>query len=228
MASNILSRFLPSASDEPLPFDDVHTHNNNHTRPEGQIEMDIDDENFGEHFEEQDLENLLADAASSHMTTESTAFIPQTPNRRPDAPPTRAGPSQQQWRSPRRPLIDEDDDVPESLLLEGTRDTDNAAKKGYGDGLPPPVPGPSTRRARKQWEATRNQQKLHDETRNDPRVPRWEAPRGAAPLTMDPREKALWLWGNVVDVDAFLAEVYQYYTGYGIWSIVLRRVIRLL
>jgi autophagy-related protein 9 len=47
-------------------------------------------------------------------------------------------------------------------------------------------------------------------------------------LTVDPKQKALWLWVNVSDLDAFLAEVYEYYTGCGIYSILLRRLLTLL
>ena len=230
MASNILSRFLPSASDEPLSFDEAHPPLRNDPPPiNGHLDMDIDDENFGEHFEEQDLENLLADASGSHMTTESTAFLPHTSDRRTDGRPSQAGPSRQQWGQAEGALIDDDDDVPESLLLEGTRHVPGTVKKTTpGNDLPPPVPGPSTRRAIAQWEATRMQQKLHDDGRTAMPARTWAGPRGTGQLIMDPKERALWLWANVQDLDAFLQEVYEYYTGFGIWSIVLRRAIRLI
>ena len=84
--------------------------------------MDIDEENLEARFEAQDLENLLADAASSHITTESTAFLPPNSGNKTTAP-SAAGPSgPSTWRQsapPRPTALYDDDDVPESLLLEG-------------------------------------------------------------------------------------------------------------
>jgi len=52
-------------------------------------------------------------------------------------------------------------------------------------------------------------------------------PRGAA-LGMGPKERALWRWVNVDDLDAFLGQVYGYYTGKGIWAIALAKLLNLL
>lgn len=202
MASNLLSRLLPSASDEPFEVDRRSSSTGEHH------DMDIDEENLEARFEAQDLENLLADASSSHMTTESTWRQP--------------GPSQA------APLYD-DDDVPESLLLEGGRDVPPPDSKQHQEptgGLPPPVPGPSTRQTRAQWETTRRHQRLHDEDRTAP-VPRWGVPGRQGQFTVDPQQKALWRWVNVSDLDTFLAEVYAYYTSCGIYSILLRRFLTL-
>ncbi|KAK9247987.1 autophagy protein Apg9-domain-containing protein [Lipomyces tetrasporus] len=43
----------------------------------------------------------------------------------------------------------------------------------------------------------------------------------------DPRERALWKWANVENLDNFLQEVYDYYLGNGIYSITLSRIINL-
>ncbi|GAA5912920.1 autophagy protein ATG9 [Sporobolomyces salmoneus] len=45
---------------------------------------------------------------------------------------------------------------------------------------------------------------------------------------MNARERALWNWINVEDLDGFLERVYRYYLGKGIWTIVLERVLNLL
>lgn len=42
------------------------------------------------------------------------------------------------------------------------------------------------------------------------------------------RQKALWTWVNVVDLDGYLQEVYEYYIGQGIYCIALRRILNLL
>lgn len=45
---------------------------------------------------------------------------------------------------------------------------------------------------------------------------------------MGARERALWRWINVEDLDSFLQEVYIYYVGKGIWAIALSRLLNLL
>ncbi|KAF2477988.1 autophagy-related protein 9 [Lindgomyces ingoldianus] len=224
MASNILSRFLPSASDEPFETDALNNPSRRRlSSADEHGETDIDEENLEARFEAQDLENLLADASSSHMTTESTAFLPGNDRKPSTLAPGRAG----AWRQPapvRTAPLDDDDDVPESLLLEGIRDPPPPKSNHHSmptDGLPPPVPGPSTRHTRAQWETTRRQQRLHDETHDAAPAPKWALPTRTG-FTADPKEKAMWLWVNVEDLDAFLAEVYFYYTNCGIYSILLR------
>jgi autophagy-related protein 9 len=57
MASNLLSRLLPSATDEPFEDDPLNPQpRRSSTSTDGQRDMDIDEENFGAYFEPQDLE----------------------------------------------------------------------------------------------------------------------------------------------------------------------------
>ncbi|KAF2711746.1 membrane protein Gsa14p [Pleomassaria siparia CBS 279.74] len=230
MASNLLSRLLPSASDEPYatePLDHPHNH-----RTSSDAQMDIDEENLEARFEAQDLENLLEDAASSQMTTESTGFLPPNIDRKTSAPSRSRPPSRPvSWRQtgPARGIhLDDDDDVPQSLLLEGGRDTHTSNPNQRVEGLPPPVPGPSNRQTRAQWEATRTQQRLHDDGRNTAPDPAWGQSVRLGQYTVDPKERALWLWVNQTDLNTFLGEVYRYYTDCGIWSILLRDAIKVL
>ncbi|KAI9881856.1 MAG: autophagy protein atg9, partial [Watsoniomyces obsoletus] len=51
--------------------------------------------------------------------------------------------------------------------------------------------------------------------------------RLAGVANADPREKALYRWTNVVNLDVFLQDVYLYYLLRGFWSILLRRLIGL-
>ncbi|GAA5871380.1 hypothetical protein JCM3774_005584 [Rhodotorula dairenensis] len=46
--------------------------------------------------------------------------------------------------------------------------------------------------------------------------------------TMNAKERALWRWVNVNDLDGFLHQVYLYYVGKGIWAIGLERTLNLL
>ena len=228
MASNLLSRLLPSASDERLEREPLNApdHSQSSSTDE-QHEMEIDEENFGAHFEEQDLAHLLEEASSSQMTTESRATSPDAKR---NPPPGAAGASRAAaWRQPTpvRPVpMDDDDDVPQSLLLEGGLET-RASPGQRIEGLPMPVPGPSTRQTRAQWETTRTQQRLHNEARGAAPARTWGHTSRPGHFAADPKEKALWLWVNQTDLDNYMREVYDYYVGCGIYSMLLRRVLTL-
>jgi autophagy-related protein 9 len=90
------------------------------------------------------------------------------------------------------------------------------------------VPGPSTRQTRAQWDATRRQQRLHDEDRTGAPARGWGHTGRVGQFTTDPKEKALWLWVNQTDLDTYMRDVYEYYTGCGIYSMLLRRTLTLL
>ncbi|KAF2876363.1 autophagy protein-like protein Apg9 [Massariosphaeria phaeospora] len=225
MASNFLSRLLPAASDEPFETDALTLQQRRHSSSTDEHRIDIDEENLEARFEAQDLENLLADASTSQMTTESTAFLPQHNERKPNAA-LGLGPSSRptSWNRPPAPArtpLDDDEDVPQSLLLEGGR------QHAHIEGLPPPVPGPSTRQTRAQWDTTRRQQRLHDEAGNTAPLPAWGTSGRPGQLTADRKEKALWLWVNQTDLDTFLTDVYEYYAGCGIYSMLLRKTLTL-
>ncbi|KAH8727952.1 autophagy-related protein 9 [Phaeosphaeriaceae sp. PMI808] len=227
MASNLLSRLLPSASDDPLEREPLNIENRRaSSSTDERPEMDIDEENFGARFEAQDLNDLLAEASSSQMTTESRATSPNT--RRTAAPPgINTASRTSAWRQPtpaRVVPLDDDDDVPQSLLLEGGLDPPPNPTQG----LPPPVPGPSTRQTRAQWETTRQQQRLHEEDRRGASTRTWGHMGRGGQFTADPKEKALWLWVNQTDLDAYMSGVYEYYVGCGIYSVLLRRTLALL
>ncbi|GAA5965569.1 hypothetical protein JCM21900_005159 [Sporobolomyces salmonicolor] len=51
---------------------------------------------------------------------------------------------------------------------------------------------------------------------------------GRAAFGMSAKERALWRWVNVEDLDGFLHQVYIYYVGKGIWAIGLERILNLL
>lgn len=226
MASNLLSRLLPSASDETPEQPSLPAEPRRHaSSTDAQHEIDIDEENFEARFEEQDLAHLLEEAASSsQMTTESRAVSPDNRRTPPRAATAGRAPA---WRqpTPRRLPLDEDDDVPQSLLLEGGQHVGSPNRRAGG--LPMPVPGPTTRQARAQWDATQTQQQLHTERRRG--TPHRLLGHTSRPghYAADPKEKALWLWVNQTDLDTYMKEVYEYYVGCGVYSILLRRVLTL-
>lgn len=236
MASNILSRLLPSASDERSIYDGDRGQRRRSETAESEqhLGLDIDEENLGERFQDQDLEHLLADAAASHITTESTAFLPQSKERMTQGQHKESKARSEWLRSapPRGGHLDDDDDVPESLLLEGVNDPPASARlndrRAPTDGLPPPVPGPPSRRIKAQWEATRTQQRLHVDGQNAAGGTRSNFFGKTGQLSTDPKERAMWMWVNVQDLDAFLVQVYEYFVGHGIWSILLHKALTLL
>ncbi|EKG17611.1 Autophagy-related protein 9 [Macrophomina phaseolina MS6] len=135
---------------------------------------------------------------------------------------------------PPAPRVDEDDDVPESLLLDSDRPYAARSKERsrprqqnvVPDRLPSPVPGPSNRAAKAQWNATRAHHRLHNAV-VPPRQTRSQIGVNGVVFT-DPKEEAMWRWANVHNLDRFLAEVYHYYQGHGMYSILLNQFLNLL
>lgn len=230
MASNLLSRLLPSASDETYEREPLTAHahaRRDSTSTEERHEMDIDEENFEARFEEQDLAHLLEEASSSQMTAESRAVSPEAKRNAP--PGINTASRMPAWRQPapaRTVPLDDDDDVPQSLLLEGGHEPGPSSTQ-RNQGLPMPVPGPATRQTRAQWDATRTQQRLHDEDRSGPSSRPWGHTSRPGHFVADRKEKAMWLWVNQTDLDNYMTEVYEYYVGCGIYSILLRRALTL-
>ena len=199
----------------------------------------LDEENLGDAFHDYDLDRAdVFEGEESRVTTESTAFLPQQHGRRHPTQTRNEGRntkdnSKPDWmaQSPRILEDDGDDDVPASLLIEG----DDVA----GPSQPPQqrstpqqkvakrrsAPGSSTNDTRSRWDAAQAHQQLHQE--DDPgRLP--PAVQRRTLLAGSPRDKALWTWLNATNLDHFMAEVYDYYTGAGIWCICLQRILSLL
>ncbi|KAI9727806.1 MAG: autophagy protein atg9 [Cirrosporium novae-zelandiae] len=237
MASNLLSRLLPSAG-PPSVYENLHHHDqeSDTSDPEERAGMALDEENLGHPFQDYELEDVLEDdPAESQMTTASTILPGRNNNKdsgfRNTGGRSRLGRSMKpRWmhESTRIPEADEgDDDVPASLLIEGHRRASLSAK-------PPrprandrrstsfPIPGPPTAAARSHWATTQNQQALHPD---DPDIQR--RPQGGW-TAMDLKERALWRWANVDNLDMFLKEIYDYFLGKGFWSILLGRALNLL
>jgi autophagy-related protein 9 len=232
MTSNLFSRILPSITDNSHatePTNQIRRHRSSSAHDYNT--MDLDNENLDARFEDLDLEHLLAD--DNERMSESTASVRQPEERAPPGINTvNRGAA---WRQPppSHPLPlddDDDDDVPQSLLLEGGLASPNATRTQPAETLPPPVPGPSTRHTRAQWETTRRQQRLHDDSRGAAGPPQtWRTSTRPGQYTSDPKERAMWLWVNQTDdLDNFLREVYEYYTGAGMYSILLGKFLMLL
>lgn len=197
--------------------------------------MTLDEENLGVDFHEHELDNQdLFNDEESRMNSESTAFLPPESPSRPSRKQKDTGKGIHYTRSPR--ILDDDDDdgdeedVPMSLLIEGN---DHGKPSRRSKAKEPsrsnaPIPGPSNRQTRAHWEFAQAQQPLHDA--DGTRLPRYHAPTmthpGIPPISR--QDKALWMWVNAENMDAFVRDVYDYYKGAGIWCILLSRSLELL
>lgn len=122
--------------------------------------------------------------------------------------------------------------MPASLLIEGNEPSTETPVRTRKSQPPPKrkqtaIPGPSDRETRAQWEAAQAQQRLYEDHEGNHRRPQAARP-SLGLLTGNPRERAMWRWINITNLDNFIRDVYDYYTGSGIWCIILTRVLDLL
>ncbi|KAL2853826.1 autophagy protein Apg9-domain-containing protein [Aspergillus pseudoustus] len=252
MASNVLSRFLPPNGPASV-YETIRQHDNNSDGSDIEERAGLafdDDVDLRDRFSDRELEEAMADATREESPSPSDTFL--TPRSIRGGPPEglhntgprRRKPSNSQWlqsTSPRPNAVDDDDDddndedhdddVPASLLMEGHQDDDDLKTR-----LPPPPSHhlsddphstPSPRREHVRWDNNQDQRPTHDFRR--PGRPRglWSAGLPNMAL-IDPKEKAMWMWANVENLDNFLKDVYTYFLGNGIWSILLNRALSLL
>jgi autophagy-related protein 9 len=237
MASNLLSRLLPSVDGSPSIYETIRQHDEDSDTPdvEERAGLALDERNLGEQFHDLDLDNVRLE--ESRRTT----HINEPPPRGRGVGKMKSKASKRmsrpRWmdRSTQIREVDEgDDDVPASLLIEGA---DEEHTHGLTRLPPPPsfqprsipISGTASRKTRQQWAKTQAEQGLHADPRHSPSVQPARPMRGLASLAMaDPKEKAMWRWTNVQNLDNFLAQVYDYYMGHGFWAILLIRFFNLL
>jgi len=231
MTSNLLSRLLPTNAPARSIYEDLREHDEaSESDTEEHAGMAIDEENLG--FRDDELGNAdVFNGEDSRITTESTAFLPQhraandQKSRQPRKPKSK-------WiaQSPRMLEDDGDDDVPASLLIEDHEYPTGTTRDRQHSGQMPqdPIPGPSNRETRAHWQAVQAQQRLYEGDDVVPRTGSHTPQPSMGLLTGTPREKAMYRWMNVMDVDSFIKDVYEYYIGSGIWCIILARVMDLM
>ncbi|KAJ8061479.1 hypothetical protein OCU04_009294 [Sclerotinia nivalis] len=248
MASNLISRLLPSNTQGRSIYDSLRAHDEASESDmdiEERAAMAIDEENL--RFQDDELGNP-ADVIGGESVTESTAFLSdqqQTPQKQEyNRKGKGKGRSHNLAESPRLLEEDPDDDVPASLLIEGNNrhadpETPNHIRARQ-TALPkraPAVPGPSAQqikeeRDRAHWEMTQEQQKLHEDGGNRatvvPHTPQSIPQNTGFYLTGSPKDKAMYRWVNVTNLDNFIGDLYAYFEGAGIWCIVLAKVIDIL
>lgn len=247
MKSNILSRILPPA-DSPSVYEAIRDHDADSNPSDVEERAGLawnEDHQRGEQFNDRELEEAMADAQGSELASpaaSTTAFLTQDPPPRKTSREGKGKAAASRRRKPSRPRWardapspgyeapeDADEDVPASLMVEGNQEDDALRSRlppppSLHLDDPPPEPGPSSHGNRVRWETTRDDD-LHQ---RPPPAARWSIGQHPNLALADPKEKAMWRWANVENLDNFLEDVYAYSIGNGIWSICLQRVIGLL
>lgn len=231
MASNIFSRLLPPATGSPSIYETFREldQSSDPSDVEDRAGMALDEENLNTHIQDHELDDALLDAAASQRSPVSNRTrLKELPRASP-----RRSPPNRRWAqpSPRPAEADDlDDEVPESLLIEDGEDAVPPRGKHRHAAIPPipPIPGPATKGLQGKWQAAQEQQPLHPENRPEP-VRGGEHKRRRHTLGMiNPKERAMWRWANVENLDNFLKDVYDYFIGNGVWCILLSRLFYLL
>lgn len=219
MTSRVLSRFLPVAEGDVSVYDG--------RRRDAARRADVEAQRhrtYTDGFQDDDDDNpdaFLYDAALDDAT-------PTDPGQSPEMGSPLATHAKRYRQSPSaKRRSEEDEDVPESLLL------DPKSNAGLNRQQPKVLAETKLARAEAQWKFSQEQGGLHasraPRSSRPPSRPSRAVPtsttQGARP---SPQADATWLYTNATNLDAFLLEVYQYFVGHGVWSILLARVITLL
>ncbi|KAL8907856.1 MAG: hypothetical protein Q9207_001180 [Kuettlingeria erythrocarpa] len=227
MASSVFSRFLPPDTGSPSIYETLRQQDeaSDQSDIEERAGMALDEENLAGNYKDYELDDVIADPTAS-----LSKILPRSESK--TSRKLRKGSSLQQVEprpSSNMPYAgEEDDEVPQSLLIEDNDSPASPSREGQPRPMASPVPGPTTEASRAKWRATQEQQRLHTE-HSCQRGP-FQQPGHAIPglALATPRERAMWRWVNVEDLDNFLRDVYDYFLGNGIWCILLSRLLSLL
>ncbi|KAL7620018.1 autophagy protein atg9 [Parahypoxylon ruwenzoriense] len=228
MPPNLFSR-LVSPADNPSSYDRLGDDQDGDV--EARAGLALDEENLAHLFRDEELEH-----AQGLGFGDSRASTPRSPIATPsDARHGTARTGRQDVRQ-RWPMSEDDgdNDVPASLLVEGpsaTTPKSNPPRSGPQQARNyHALPGPSNRRIQTQWETAQAHQRLHQDEDYGPLPGRHQAdiPTRKPGFIASPKDKAMFRWANVSNLDVFIRDVYDYYLGAGIWCILLERVLHLL
>lgn len=219
LSSRVLSRFLPVAEGDVSMYEQLRQST---ARPQDLEAQRAGRTTYSEPFHDHD-EDDNPDAFLYDATEQSPSTVPS---------PVMMQPRGQQSRPKRGRRVEEDDDVPESLLMELKKNGKSRAGPSRGGAAGVGMMESKLAKAEAQWRAAQEQQGLHRS--HDPRQPRpvsrTSHPTSTAPIgnRPNPQADAMWLYTNASNLDAFLHEIYQYFVGHGVWSILLSRALTLL
>ena len=227
MTSALLSRLLPPAEGSPSIYETIREHDEDSDGSDLEERAAMSNGSVIPQDRFQDLQLDSQHASRTDMPPASPLL----------ASKRRIGRGSRLTRRPKwlanATQIDEaeeaEDDVPASLLIEdarrpSSRRHENISTTRELPANPIPVVGPSNARTERQWQKTREQQTLHSSSPPTQTHNRSNLARTNNPLIFaDRKQRAMWRWSNVQNLDHFLAQVYDYYVGNGFWAIVLLR-----
>ena len=221
MTSRVLSRFLPVAEGDVSVFEGMRRTTHRQADVESLSGRHTDDQ-F--HDDEEYPDRLFFEGANDDDTSEQAGRSPHLPHSSQSSPTLdRIRPKWLDDQRNRR--IEEDEDVPESLLLDPKDEARLSRPTTQGE-------ADTAAAIEAKWKAAQEEHQLHTAsiTRPAPKCGPRSHPTTNQPLTQqnDRRTEAMWLYTNANNLDAFLLEVYQYYVSHGVWSILLSRAIGLL
>ena len=235
MPSNILARLIPESS--PSIYEAIRGEDETESLDleqggggGGGGGIALDEDNLGQNGLQMGLEADQIESVEHQIGLEDPPSSSKAKGKSPREKKARPRKS----RKSRDNGSDEDnDDVPASLLIEldepGNPSSSVAElhQAAYTDAIP--IAGTATGAARAKWRTTQNQQRLyHDQTTRSPYSGRRSIPPNQTNVLLDPRERALWRWTNVQNLDNFLHDVYGYYQGKGMYSTLLSTTLGLL
>lgn len=229
MASNMFSRFVASGRGRSF-YEDLRARDDA-LDTEERAGLALDEDNLSHQFHDYDLDHAQGLGLDGSQVTANESVIREDVGDRAARPERHSG---TKWLGGDE---DADNDVPGSLLVEpnvaeshaGPQRHDHHRERRPASPATQPLPGPSTRRSRAQWESTQAQQRLHQDEMAPSSRTGGGHPRSlmSRSVSGSPREKAMWRWVNVSNLDNFIKDVYDYYLGCGIWCILMERALHL-
>ena len=167
--------------------------------------------------------SLLMEARDSESPPSARKDATRWPHRKPTG--ARAVPNETAMTGSGKQYT-ESGDVPSVLLTDNGEPPDVTLLRKLppkpSDILPNPVPGPSRQSPRVRWDPLQERRPRSAISSN--RMVQNVLYTDSGPIVTNPAERAMWMWANVENLDGFLAEIYEYFRGRGIWSILLSRL----
>ncbi len=223
MAARLISRFLPPTTGEPSIYETLRQHDElDHSDIERTAGLAMDEDNEQrEQFHDYNTDGADEDAGDQGYSRNDRDVKRKSPSRRERLAQTK------RRTTKGTEMEDLDDEVPMSLLIEGDEDRTPVSAEPQNSASPPAL-SPANLGIRAKWQTTQQQQRLYQDATSPHDHPISRLSGRIRAASTDPKEKALWLWANVENLDNFLAEVYDYFIGNGIWSITLHRMLDLM
>ncbi|KAI1105409.1 APG9-domain-containing protein [Jackrogersella minutella] len=230
MPPNLFSRLVPS-SDNRNMYDRLGDDHDGDI--EGTAGLDLDEQNLAHHFRDEELDRAdNLDLDDSHVLTPRSPVTTSGDGRH-GAMRTGRRDLRPRWLMPEDDGDNGDNDVPASLLVEGPDPT--TAKTNIHRTSPQQARnaarrGSSNRRIQAQWETAQAHQRLHQDDDYGSLPGQLQAGGTARRpgFAGSPKDKAMFRWANVSNLDVFIRDVYDYYLGSGLWCILLERSLHLL